>query len=244
MGICESNNKKSTGINKEDLKDEIQEKIINFEATRIIRYMKKADATCLILKPNKNYGTGFFCEIIINKKKIKGLFTCNHILNENDIKIGSKINIIIKDIINNIDIKKNIEITNERFTCTNKNLDYTFIKIFNDESYNNFFQIDNEINCNNPYEKYKLEEFGIIQYPNGKLSISEGKLKKIENEILFYSIPTNKGSSGSPVIVYTKDLNIIGIHYYGGIELNRGIYFKNILDDIITQIKDICLDDI
>ena len=94
MGICESNNKKSTGINKEDLKGEIQEKIINFEATRLIRYMKKADATCLILKTNKNFGTGFFCEIIINEKKLKGLFTCNHILNQNDIKKGSKINII------------------------------------------------------------------------------------------------------------------------------------------------------
>ena len=224
-------NKESTRKSKESLEKGIQGKI-PIQIKRVQRYMRKADATCLILKANNDFGTGFFCEIKINETKLKGLFTCNHILNQNDIKKDSKINIIIKDIEKMIDIEKCIEITNERFTCTNEDLDYSFIRIFNDEPYNNFFQIDNQINCNNPYEIYKLEEFGIIQYPNGELSIAEGNLTKIENQILFYSIATDKGSSGSPVIVYTKDLSIIGIHYYGGIELNRGIYFKYILDDI------------
>ena len=154
-------NKESTRKSKESLEKGIQGKN-PFQVKRFQRYMRKADATCLILKANKDFGTGFFCEIKINETKLKGLFTCNHILNQNDIKKGSKINIIIKDIGKMIDIKKCIEITNERFTCTNEDLNYSFIRIFNDEPYNNFFQIDNQINCKNPYEIYKLYKNNIL----------------------------------------------------------------------------------
>ena len=105
MGICSSNNKNLNnniknknlvGIKEEGLEGGTEGIT---ELKRLIRYMKKADAICKIEKSENNFGTGFFCEININEKKIKGLFTCNHVLNKNDLQIGSKINIsIINDI--------------------------------------------------------------------------------------------------------------------------------------------------
>ena len=33
---------------------------------------------------------------------------------------------------------------------------------------NDFFEIDNQIDCENPDELYKTDEYVIIQYPQGK----------------------------------------------------------------------------
>ena len=38
-----------------------------------------------------------------------------------------------------------IKITENRFIYTNKELDYIWIQIFNNESYNNYLTIDNDI---------------------------------------------------------------------------------------------------
>jgi len=222
MGICSSteknknnniknDDKNSTKINENNLEKHITGIIKPTPFYRLQKYSKKTGAICLIINENNDYkinGTGFFCEIKIKEQKIKGLFTNNHILNQNDIQIGKTINFIIRDIEKDINIEKNIKITKERFTLTNEELDYTFIQIFNNEPYNNFFEIDKKINCNNPYEEYKLDEFCIIQYSNNEISISEGKLEKI------------------------------GIHFMGGEKLNKGIYFKYILDDINKRIND------
>ena len=222
-------------------------KIIPIPFNRSQKYLRKTGATCLIINTNddnKINGTGFFCELKIKGQKIKGLFTNNHVLNQNDIQIGKKIKINIRDIEKDINIEKSIQITKERFTLTNEELDYTFIQIFNNEPYNNFFKIDKEINSVNPYEEYKLDVFCIIQYSNNEISFSEGSLEKFENNILCYSIATDKGSSGSPIIVYSRNLNVIGIHFMGGEKLNKGKYFKYILDDINSRINDMNLDNV
>jgi hypothetical protein len=45
-------------------------------------------ATCKIITENAN-GSGFFCEIPFENKKIKMLFTNNHILNNESIQVGN-----------------------------------------------------------------------------------------------------------------------------------------------------------
>ena len=80
---------------------------------------------------------------------MKTLFTNNHVLNENNIKQNSIIE--IQQNKNNYQIK----ISEDRFTSTNKELDYTCIQIFDYEPYNNYLTIDNDINNENAYEKYK-----------------------------------------------------------------------------------------
>ena len=197
---------------------------------KALRIIQKYNAVCKIPVGNNSSGTGFFCEIKINGNLKKFLFTNNHILNEENIKKNKKINIIIDN------IPKKIEITDNRFKCTDPIIDYTCIEIMNEDNLNNgFFEIDNQINCKNPNELYKLEEYVIIQYPQGKgCQWSEGNVSKIEKVNLYHNIPTDKGSSGSPIIALSRASSVIGIHC-GGMEkeaLNKGIFFHYILEDI------------
>ncbi len=147
--------------------------------------LKKLGAICKILKGNKEEnkernkkgnkkgnkvkireGSGFFCKINIKGKEMKVLFTNNHVLNENTIKPNSIIEIQQN---NN---KYQIKITEDRFTSTNEDLDYTCIQIFDNEPYNNYLIIDNEINNKNAYEEYKHDSFVIIQYIGNEHSLS------------------------------------------------------------------------
>ena len=192
------------------------------------RYFKKEDAICKLIT---GLGTGFFCETKIKNKKMKFLFTCNHVLDEQKIKIGSKIQILHKN------ETKNIKIKNNTFVCTNEELDYTCIEIFDNENFNNYFKIDPEINCNDPNKEYKDDKLVIIQYPgNNNVSYAEGKIIEINDNLLIkHSVSTEHGSSGSPIILSNRNLNIIGIHQ-GSMEIyNRGVYIKNVLDDIEKQ---------
>ena len=198
----------------------------------IKRYQKKEDAICKI-KINNGSGTGFFCQIELNNKKMKCLFTNNHVLNISNIEIGSKIKFLHQNRI------KTIEIIKKRFVCTNKKLDYTCIEIFDDENFDNYFIIDPHINCNNPDEEYKDDKITILQCPgNEDVSIAEWRILEIQkNTKIIHSVSTEPGSSGSPIILSTRNLNIIGIHNASLKKdiYNRGIFFKPILDDIQKQ---------
>ena len=232
--IC--NEKKENHMNKE--KDYYCEKYIYkkeepISFNEVIRYKKKEKAMCKIIG-NKDIATGFFCKINFKDMILKALFTNNHVLDKEKIKRGIKIKIEhdnrIKDII----------INNNRFVCTNAYLDYTCIQIFDYDMFDTFFEIDNKINCNNPYEEYKNDKFVIIQYPEGKeISFSEGYIGNIVDDSITYTISTKHGSSGSPIIISTRNLNVIGIHCGGKKteNLNRGTYFKPILEDIEKNIK-------
>ena len=91
------------------------------------RYKKKISATCKILS---GYGgSGFFCEIKVNNKLMKVLFTNNHVINNlySDIKIEHN-------------REKKIIKLNNRFKCTNEELDYTCIEIFEEDGFNNYLK--------------------------------------------------------------------------------------------------------
>ena len=95
-----------------------QRRVIPFNEVK--RIEKKLDTICKILKEKEN-GTGFFCKINIKGKEMKALFTNNHVLNENNIKKNSIIKIMYNNEINEI------KITENRFTYTNEELDYTCV---------------------------------------------------------------------------------------------------------------------
>ena len=193
----------------------------------IRRYQKKEDAICKLITGS---GTGFICQTKIKDKTMKLLFTNNHVLDESKIKIDS--NIQIKD-------KDDIKITNNRFVCTNEELDYTCIEIFDNENFKDYFIIDPDINCNNPFKEYKDDLIVIMQYPKNKgLSVAEGNIKEFKNDNtnIIHSVSTDSGSSGSPIILSTRNLNIIGIHQgQSKDKYNRGVYFRIVLEDIEKQ---------
>ena len=207
----------------------IKGKIQPIPINNVLKYSSKANATCKVLLNNK-IGSGFFTKVKILNEQMLFLFTNNHILGEENIKNNS----IIK-ILNDKKIKE-IKINEDRFTCTNEELDYTCIEIFEDEDIDNFFEIDNKINCEDPYEEYKNDNIVIIQYPKGEdVSFAEGNIKNIKNQFqIYHSVSTEFGSSGSPIILNKRNLKIIGIHcgYVKKDNVNRGVFFKQIIDNV------------
>ena len=203
-----------------------QNKPIEFR--NMIRYLEKKDAVCKLITGS---GTGFFCKFKVNGRIMKALFTNNHVLNENLIKENSIIELRNKDEI------KELKITSNRFKCTNKELDYTCIQILDNEDYNNFLEIDDNIKCQNPNVQYGNKLGVVYQFPdNQDLSCGEGfieGIKKVnDNNIIIHKIITDIGASGSPIVL-SDNLKVIGIHCRRkDKETNEGIYFKNILYDI------------
>ena len=82
----------------------------------------------------------------------------------------------------------------------------------------------------------------MVQYPNlEEASFGNGKVNSIKNNYqILHSISTKGGSSGSPIILISDTLKIIGIHC-GSLKkdktLNRGNYMKVILEDIQQHFK-------
>lgn len=186
----------------------------------------KYDGICKLITGS---GTGFFCKIIIKKKPIKFLFTTNDVLNENQLRNGSKIKIKHNNIL------KYIEINYKRFTCTNEKLNYSCIEIFDEENFENFFEIDSNIFSNNPEEEYEKEEINIVQFPKGKeIEILNGSIKQINNFEIIHNIKSIRNSCGTPIILNNRNYSIIGIHL-GRLKDDKGTYFKYILEDIEKQ---------
>ena len=195
----------------------------------IERYEKTISATCKILSGNE--GSGFFCEIKVNNRLMKVLFTNNHVIN----------NLHLDIIIEHNKEKKIIKLTKNRFKCTNEELDYTCIEILKEDGFNNYFKIDKNININNPYEEYKYDEYVMIQYPGGDdVSFAQGYINNIKDNIINYTMKTEYGSSGSPLILDTRNLKIIGIHYQKSSKNNdekKAIFIKYIIQDIEKQLQ-------
>ena len=200
---------------------------ITFRAMK--RYEKTISATCKILSGNE--GSGFFCEIKVNNRLMKVLFTNNHVINNlnSDIKIEHN-----KE-------KKIIKLSKNRFKCTNEELDYTCIEILKEDGFNNYFKIDKNINVNNPYEEYKYDDYVMIQYPGGDdVSFAQGYINNIKDYNIIYTMKTEYGSSGSPLILDTRNLKIIGIHYQKTSKNNdekKAIFMKYIIQDIEKQLQ-------
>ncbi len=202
----------------------------------IKRLEKKKDATCLI-KCDKDIGSGFFCEMKINNEKMKFLFTANHIFNHSNILEGKNFKIIWNE--------KEIEIeTKNRLIFKDDDLDYACIKLLESENmFKDFFQIYHKIENNeiNSKDIFIEDEIGDIHYPESYLSIEFGRIEEFQNSLIVHSIPTSKGSSGSPLILINRDLSLIGIHQgsRNDEKLNNGISFIKILKDIKEQIDQI-----
>ena len=115
--------------------------------------MKKQMETsiCKIECPSGGFGTGFFCKIYFPDEfhLLPVLITNNHVLNENDIKIGNHIIFTLND----EKLCFRIFIDDERKTYTNKLYDITIIELKNKDGLfgYSFLEIDYQpfLNQNN-----------------------------------------------------------------------------------------------
>ena len=196
---------------------------INIECTNIIlEQMKKC--ICKI-KTGKKRGTGFFCYIPDEYKRIPVLITNNHILDEKFLNENSRLMVSFNDEKEN----KHMKINEKRKIYTNENYDTTIIEIKKEDGINNFLELDRSI-----FEETHLEgeNIYVIQYPGDdknkqQASVSFGIIEKMENEFILHLCNTKSGSSGSPIL-NTSNNKIIGIHKggCGNNKFNVGIDLK------------------
>ena len=203
---------------KESVSFRVPEKLDFESAKKIIYQMEKC--ICKVIKrkgQTEEQNTGFFCKIPISEKNNKlfpVLIITNHIIDEKLLyQKGEKILIIM----NNDQEIKTIYLDN-RIKYTNKKFDVTIIEIKDEDDIKDYLELDDIIISDIFDKKNKNFEFMdqtiyIIQYPQGKLSVSFGILDTIykSQEYNFqYKCDTKTGSSGSPIL--NKKNKLIGIH--------------------------------
>ena len=212
--------------------------VISFDCIlNIIDQMKKDICK---FKIGNEQGTGFFCKIPFpNKENMLPVFiTNNHLIGEDLLNNeDEKITIKIKE----DNDMKNISFNN-RMKYTNKDYDVTIIEIKEKDEIHNFMELDERIlndiiDNKNENVDYIDETIYIIQYPEGKLSVSYGILNKIYEDKKYnflHKCCTKGGSSGSPIL--NMNNKIIGIHKEGNlINSNRGTFLDYPIKDFIKQ---------
>ena len=164
----------------------------------------------------------------MNYQSFKSLITAYHIINSDIENKNIEIEIYNKEKINII--------LNNRIIKYFKNLDISIIEIKELDIINNkdIKYIKYDLNYKEGYEQYKLIEIICLQYPGGgNLKAQIGNIKNIINDYEFeHDIPTEEGSSGSPIII-PNIKKVIGIHTSGDIKkkINIGTFIGEIFNE-------------
>ena len=169
----------------------------------------------------KGFGTGFFIDYNSNKYLITNYHIISKEKKQIEIEIWDKSNIKLN--LNNryiiyLPVSKDITIIGLKAKEIDK-IEYLFF----------------DLNFSIGYNYYKENEVLTAGYPKGKkLATGAGIIKEIINEYEFYhNIPTELGSSGSPVILFNT-LKVIGIHKQSDIKkkLNIGTFIGEAIKEI------------
>ena len=205
-----------------------------------IRQMK--NSILKIKNADGGIGTGFYCLIEPNNWNsfpLRVVMTNNHVLDENNIKIGDKIIYSL----NNNKINKQIIIDESRITYTSKKYDITIIEIKEKDGINkdSFLEIDNQIFNNNPNEYFRDKPVYLLHYPKGyEIKRADGTIKYIdEKDNIQYYINSESGSSGGSII-NLKNFKVIGIHKGAakeGKNWNIGTLLKGPIEELKNIIK-------
>ena len=221
--------------------------VISFECTeKILEQMR--NKICNIKLIDGTLGTGFFCKIPFptKDKMLPILVTNNHLIDE---KILENKNELIMLYTKDSNKYQNFILNNRKY-YTNKEYDITFIEIKEnyDEIYN-YLELDDNIldsivnnipisqDSSNNY--YIGETIYIMQYPEGKLSVSYGIVEKITDEQKYnfnHLCSTKKGSSGSPILNISNN-KVFGIHKKSSVKsnFNKGTFLNIPIKEFIMQ---------
>ena len=202
-----------------------------------IKIINKAlKSVCKIIinnKPKPSFGTGFFMKISNSQKY---LFTNYHVISEKEKNKDIHIQIHNDNI-----MKLNLNNRNIKFFPGLK--DITMIEIqSNDSIYKDIEFLDYDLNYKKSYKIYEKAFVFSIQYPNGEnAEYAYGIIMNIDGFEFDYNLSTDHGSSGSPILLYTKNINliqVIGIHKLADYrkKLNIGTFIGEIFNDEINNI--------
>ena len=142
-------------------------------------------------------GSGFLCKIIFpnSTNLFPALITNNHVLGEDDISKGKKINFSLE----NDKFLFSIIIDDSRIAYTNIKFDCTIIEIRENDNLDikSFLEIDESI-YDNALENYKSKSIYLLQYPKGeKAKYAPGTIANIniDNYIIIHKCSSEAGSS-------------------------------------------------
>jgi len=232
-------------INEKELRN--YPKIISYESTEnILEQMR--NKICYIKLIDGSCGTGFFCKIPFPSvdKLLPVLVTNNHLIDEKILENKNE-SIIIK--LKNSNKYKNISLNNRK-CYTNSDYDITFIEIKeNYDEIEHFLELDdniledifynNSLSKDNSNNQYIGETIYILQYPEGKLSVSYGLVDKITDDQKYHFnhfCSTKEGSSGSPILNISNN-KVFGIHKQASIKsnYNKGCFINLPIKEFIKQ---------
>lgn len=187
---------------------------------------------------NKTF-TGFFMKIDIKKKQLNFLLTCYHSISKKD--IDSKITIAIYHGKNKKEEKTEIKLDEKRrLIKTYDFFDVTLIQILEEDNIKEKRYLFPDLNyINKGFNQYKDAQVYTAGYPDvpiykGERHISSGIIKEINEFEFEHTCDTNKGSSGSPILNYNKD--VIGIHY--GSHKQKKINLAYFIGAIINELNE------
>ena len=217
----------------------------NLSFLESIIFKQKQNNICKIIKKNNIFGTGFLCLIPYPDKKntLPVLFTCNNILEYDDINPGKEIKLLF-----NNNFEKILKIDESRLTYTSDINEYnvTIIEIKKEDGFdiNNMLQIDYDIyEENDLINNYKNKLIYIINYKNDLNSgyyLSTIKDIDSKNNKIEHLCPTEEESSGAPII-NIENFKVIGIHSKN--DKNKNINIGTVIKSPINAFNKLLIDD-
>ena len=191
--------------------------IISYETCQnMINQMEKHIYKVKKKESSEKYSTGFLCKIPYPNlnKMIPVLITSNNVITKGILENNEQTSI---EIISRNNIIKIMNL-NERKKYTNKLYNIVIIELKAEDKVQNLLELDeniinNIINNKNDNNIYINQSIYSIQYKNNNLSLSLGKLNKINERKKYYfnhSINNKEISLGSPI--FNLNNKVLGLH--------------------------------
>ena len=202
-------------------------------------YRQMEYCVCKIIIAEKNFGTGFFCNIPIPNcdRYLPVLITNNHVLGEKEISPdkNATINISVND-----ELKKYQLYMADRLTYTSKKLDVTIIELKIEDNLNIYgYEIDD---YNQPNKYFEQLPVYMVHYPlSMRVCKSIGSIRIIDkNYNIKHTCSTQEGSSGGPII-NLNTFKLIGVHKgkSKNQDINLGTFIKGPIEEFFATNKNI-----
>ena len=203
---------------------------------KIKQITEASKAICKIsieMNGKKGHATGFFMKVLLSNNIYRFLVTNYHVISEQ--LINKKIEI---ELHNKETVYLKLDLKNIHFF--DGQLDVTVIQISDDlyEILEIVDFLDCDMNYLNGYDQYKNQGVFALGYPFGQEIVnSVGKISEINVYEFCHNIATDRGSSGSPVLLLNNS-KLIGIHKQGNYikEINEGTFIGIIIDKLKNQL--------